>query len=122
MPHSSTTIGMASTDHDWHNIDRALYNVTERIRKVLEEVTSKLTSPSPTIPIQPSQSEQLPPPASVLKQEPAKPKPLVKPEDFALRCTRILTGNEGPFLSVAISPDGGPLPVAVRITRSRFRE
>jgi WD40 repeat protein len=106
MPHSYTTIGMASTDPDWHNIDRALYNVTEGIRKVLEEVTSKLSPPSPTIPIQPSQSEQALPPASVLKQEPAKPKPLVKPEDFALRCTRTLTGHEGPILSVAISPDG----------------
>jgi WD40 repeat protein len=103
--------GLPITDPDWYNIDRALYNVTEGIRKVVGEVTSKPSSPppSPALPIQPSVSEPIQPPARVLEQTPAKPEPLVTPEDFTWLCTRTLKEHQGPVTSIAISPDGQTL-------------
>jgi TIR domain len=57
--------GLPITDPSWHHLDRALYNVTEGIRKAIEEVTTK-------------------PSAIVLKQQPAIPKPSIIPESFSI--------------------------------------
>jgi hypothetical protein len=90
------------TDPEWYNLDRALYNVTEGIRKVVEEVTTKPSIPLPTS-IQPQTREPTPTAVNVPKQAPAKPLPLVKPEEFSLLST--LKGHSDRVTSLAFSPD-----------------
>jgi hypothetical protein len=63
------TDGLPVTDPDWHNIDRALYNVTEGIRNVAMKVMSSLTASSQMLPIEPSKPEPLETPATVLQQQ-----------------------------------------------------
>jgi WD40 repeat protein len=103
------TDGLPVTDPDWHNIDRALYNVTKGIRNVAVEVMSPLTPSSQLLPIEPSKPELTEAPANVLQQQTRKSEPLVTPEDFSWLCIRTLTGHESHFLSVAMSPDGQTL-------------
>ena len=99
------TDGLPATDPDWHNIDRALYNVTEGIRKVAVRVMSSLPASSQTLPIEPSKLEPTETHANVLKQQTTKPEPLVTPEDFSWQCIRTLTGHQRFVSSVAISAD-----------------
>ena len=58
--------GLPITDPDWYNIDRALYNVIEGIRKVIEEITTKSSASSP---VQSTPSVlQTPPPTNLPKK------------------------------------------------------
>jgi hypothetical protein len=101
--------GLPITDPDWHNIDRALYNVTEGIRNVAVKVMSSLTSSSQTLSIEPSKPEPTETAANVLKQQTKKSEPLITPEDFSWQCIRTLTEHESYVSSVAISADGQTL-------------
>lgn len=57
--------GLPITDPSWHHLDLALYNVTKGIHKAIEEVTTQSS-------------------ASVLKQQPAIPEPLITSESFSI--------------------------------------
>jgi WD40 repeat protein len=64
---------------------------------------------SPTLPIQPTKPEPKETPASVLKQQPVQPEPLVTSEDFSWLCIRTLRGHQSIVRSVAFSLDGQTL-------------
>ena len=109
------TDALPITDPDWYDIDRALYNVTEGIRKVVEELTPKSDIPLPVPPIQALKTEQsLLSSLNVLKREPGKSQPLIKSEDFSLpiikpedfSLLRTLAGHSAWITSIVFSPDG----------------
>jgi WD40 repeat protein len=64
---------------------------------------------SQRLPIEPSKSEPIETPVSVLKQQQIKSEPLVTPEVFSWHCICTLTGHTDSVLSIAISPDGETL-------------
>ena len=47
------------TDPDWHGIDRAFYNVTEGLRKVVVAVMSNSSPRSPVLPVPPTTQDAL---------------------------------------------------------------
>ena len=49
--------GLPITDPDWHTLDRALYNVTEGIRIVVEQLDPKPVSAFEVLPYQASKGE-----------------------------------------------------------------
>ena len=93
----------------WPDPDQAFFNVAEGIRKVVEEITTKLSPLSQALPIQQAKPEPTPPLANMHKQQPVQPEPLVTPEDFSWHCICTLTGHENIVHSVAINPDGQTL-------------
>ena len=103
------TDAKAVMSSSWQYQDEAFVNVTEGIRKVIEEITTKSSPFSRALPIQPTKPEMTEIPANVLKQQPVKPEPLVTPEDFSWLCTLILRGDKYSVYSVAFSPDGQTL-------------
>ena len=93
----------------WQYHDEAFVNVTKGIRKVVEEITTKPSPFSQTLPIEPSKLEPTETPAKVLKKQTRKPEPVVTPEDFSWYCIRTLTEHKSYVRSVAISADGQTL-------------
>ena len=93
----------------WQDEDEAFYNVVEGIIKVVEEIATKSSPISQTLPGKLSKPEPTETPTDVLQQQTRNPEPLVTPEDFSWQCIRTLTGHENPVHSVAISPDGQTL-------------
>ena|SRR5438876_5073972 len=101
-------------DRSWHNLDEALYDVSEGIRKVVEELTPKSDIPLPVPPIQALGIERSPSSLNVLKREPGKSQPLKKSEDFSLpmikledfSLLRTLTEHSAWITSIVFSPDG----------------
>ncbi len=100
--------GLPVTDPDWHTLDRALYNVTESIRTVVEQLAlPKPVAPPEALPSQDSKRESADVSLTVLRPQPAKPLPSLK--TIALSLLRTLTGHTDNVTSVAISSDGQTL-------------
>ncbi len=108
------TDGKPITGRSWRNLDEALYDIAEGMRKIVEELTPQSDIPLPVPPIQALETEQLSSSLNVLKREPGKSRPLIKsedcslpkikPEDFSL--LRTLTGHSAWITSLVFSPDG----------------
>jgi TIR domain/WD domain, G-beta repeat len=92
----------------WYNVDEALFDVTEGIRKVVVQLgLPKPFSPSEVLPSQASKGESAAVSLTVLTPQPAKPPSSLKPEGISLLC--MLQGHTNIVRSVAFSPDGHSL-------------
>jgi len=102
--------GLPVTDPDWQTLDRALYNVTEGIRTVVDQLYPKPVSPPEVLPSQAAKGESEAGSFAVPTPQPARPSPSLKPE--ALSVVHTLTAHtfyHDYFYSVAFSPDGQTL-------------
>jgi WD40 repeat protein len=88
----------------WPDVDEALFDVTEGIRKVIVQLGTKPFSPSEVLPSQASKRELADVSPTALSPQPAKPLPSLKPEAISL--LRMLQGHTNIVRSVAFSPDG----------------
>ncbi len=91
----------------WYNVDEALFDITEGIRKVVMQLGQKPFSPSEAIPSQASKRESEAVSLTVLTPPPAKPLSSLMPEAVSL--LRTLKGHTKDVTSVAFSPDGQTL-------------
>ncbi|SRR5260221_504522 len=104
------TDGKPVTDLDWHNQDRALYDVTAGIYKVVMQLTSPHTSASPVITETMPQAAAKPSLTTPTIQQPKDEAPVLLPLPVEqLTLLLVLTGHAGIVYSVAISPDGQTL-------------
>src|SRR5713101_7735754 len=104
------TDGKPVTDLNWHDLDRALYDVTAGIYKVVMQLTSPHASASPVIAETMPQATAKPSLTTPTIQQPKNKAPVLLPlpvEQLALLLT--LTGHAGRVGSVAIRPDGQTL-------------
>ncbi len=104
------TDGKPVTDLNWHDLDRALYDVTAGIYKVVMQLTSPHASASPVIAETMPQASAKPSLTTPTIQQSKNKAPVLLPlpvKQLTLLLT--LTGHEGHVNSVAISPDGQTL-------------
>src|SRR5260221_718652 len=95
---------------DWYDLDRALYDVTAGIRKVVEQLTAPPASASPVITETVPQAAAKPSLTTPTIRQLKNKVPVLLPVPVEqLRLLLTLTDHEGSVDSIAISPDGQTL-------------
>ena len=104
------TDGKPVTDLDWHNLDRALLDVTAGIREVVMQLISPHALASPVIAETMPQAATKPSLTTPTMQQPKNKAPVLLPLPIEQpTLLRTLTGHANAVQSVAISPDGQTL-------------